>query len=318
MMLRLTSLLFLALAGIVDAGATTLVPQGNRNIEQPPIPGASASRTKALKTTYDAKYRKIHKLLERDADLRAKIRKAAAAYAIDPIHIVGAIVGEHTYNVDAHDRLQTYYVKAMAYLNNGMSFAYNGEDIDDFIRRPQFAGCRESDGSYKVWLCREAVWNGTFRGKIVDGKAFPNQRFSQVFFQPFYAGQTFGLGQLNPLTALQMSDLVHQVSGLPKLSHTKPGQVYQTIMDPDLTLAYVAATLKKSIDAYRDIAGFDISRNPGLTATLYNVGDPDSRAAALAAENRRRNVEGIEPKWPEENYYGWLVNDKLPELKALF
>ena len=38
------------------------------------------------------------------------------AYGIDPLHIVGAIVGEHTYNVDAYDRLQTYYVKAIAYL----------------------------------------------------------------------------------------------------------------------------------------------------------------------------------------------------------
>ena len=35
-----------------------------------------------------------------------------------PMHIVGAIVGEHTYNVDAYDRLQTYYVKAVAYLTS--------------------------------------------------------------------------------------------------------------------------------------------------------------------------------------------------------
>jgi hypothetical protein len=318
MMLRLTSLLFLVLSGTLAAGAATLVPDGNRHVEQPQVPGASASRTRALKTTYDAKYRKVIKLLQSDGELRAKIANTAVAYGIDPIHIVGAIVGEHTYNVDAYDRLQTYYVKAVSYLNNGMSFAYGGEDIGDFIGRPQFSQCRDSDGSYKAWTCREAVWNSTFRGKTVDGKAFPNQRFSQTFFQPFYAGQTFGLGQLNPLTALQMSDLVHQVSGLPKLSHTKPGQVYQTIMDPDLTLAYVAATLKKSIDAYRDIAGFDITHNPGITATLYNVGDPESRARALAMENERRHAEGIELRLPEENYYGWLVNDKLPELQALF
>ncbi|TGP13164.1 DUF1402 family protein, partial [Mesorhizobium sp. M1D.F.Ca.ET.234.01.1.1] len=92
------------------------------------------------------------------------------------------------------------------------------------------------------------------------------------FFQPYYAGQTFGLGQLNPLTALQMSDLVHKVSGLPKLDVSDPNSVYKTIMDPDLTLPYVAATIRKSIDAYKSIAGFDISGNPGLTATLYNVG----------------------------------------------
>ncbi|MEK1928066.1 MAG: DUF1402 family protein, partial [Rhizobium giardinii] len=70
--------------------------------------------------------------------------------------------------------------------------------------------------------------------------------------------------------------------------------------------------IRHSIDAYKSIAGMDISGNPGITATLYNVGNPDQRAAALAARN-----QGGEVQWPEENYYGWLVNDKLAELKAL-
>jgi hypothetical protein len=318
MTLRLIFVLFLVLSSTFGAAAVAPVPPGNRHPEQPAVPGASASRTKALKTSYEAKYRKVYKLLKNDGELRGKIEQAASAYGIDPIHIAGAIVGEHTYNVDAYDRLQTYYVKAVSYLTSGMSFGYGGEDISDFIERPEFVECRDSDGSYTAWTCREAVWNEAFRGKIVGGVAFPNKRFSQTFFQPFYAGQTFGLGQLNPLTALQMSDLVHEVSGLPKLSHRDPGQVYQTIMDPDLTLSYVAATLKKSIDAYRTIAGFDISNNPGLTATLYNTGNPEARAWALRAENDRRETEGVEPKLPEENYYGWLVNEKLPELQALF
>ncbi|TKD03472.1 MAG: DUF1402 family protein, partial [Mesorhizobium sp.] len=82
-----------------------------------------------------------------------------------------------------------------------------------------------------------------------------------------------------------MSDLVHQVSGLPKLDVGDPNGVYKTIMDPDLTLSYVAATIRKSIDAYQSIAGFDISDNPGITSTLYNVGNPEQRAYALKAEN---------------------------------
>ena len=81
---------------------------------------------------------------------------------------------------------------------------------------------------------------------------------------------------------------------------------------------YVAAALKKSIEAYRVIAGFDISQNPGITATLYNVGNPDARAYALKRENEERAALGEEPRFPEENYYGWLVNEKLPELQALF
>ncbi|AWC21467.1 MULTISPECIES: DUF1402 family protein [Aminobacter] len=315
----LTAFLLAAAFGAPQASAaTTVVAAGNVNVEQPEVPGASSKRTRAGKTTFDAKYRKVYALLQNDGELRGKITSVARDYGIDPMHIVGAIVGEHTYNVDAYDRLQTYYVKAVSYLSSKLRFAYEGEDISDFIKRPEFAECSGKSGSYDLWECRERVWNQDFRGKTVGGTSYPNDRFSATFFQPFYAGQTFGIGQLNPLTALQMSDVVHKVSRLPKLDESDPNAVYKTIMDPDLTLPYVAATLKTSIDAYKSIAGFDISGNPGITATLYNVGNPEARAYALKAENERREAAGEAPKVPEENYYGWLVNDRLSELKALF
>jgi Protein of unknown function (DUF1402) len=232
--------------------------------------------------------------------------------------MVGAIVGEHTYNVDAYDRLQTYYVKAVSYVSNDISFSYEGQAIADFVQRPEFEPCVSMKGSYTLWNCRENIWNSTFRGQTVNGVAYPRNRFSAVFFQPFYAGQTFGLGQLNPLTALQMTDMVNRISGLPKIDASDGKEVYRTIMDPDLTLPYMAATLKNSIDAYKRIAGFDISKNPGLTATLYNTGNPEMRARALAAENETRAAAGEPEKLPEENYYGWLINNKLGELKTLF
>lgn len=312
--------LLLAVSLVLAAGpaaAATLVPPGNRNVEQPSVPGASAQRTHAMATTYEAKYRKIRNLVKHDRALMTGMSKTAAQYGIEPIHIVGAIVGEHTYNVDVYDRLQTYYVKAISYMRSSFGFGYDGESLDAFIKRPQFDRCEGIDGSYDLWSCREAVWKDSFRGRIVDGKQFPNDRFSAVFFQPFYAGQTFGIGQLNPLTALKMTDLVHRVSGLPRLDYKDPQSVYRAIMNPKTTLAYIAATLKKSIEAYRDIAGFDISKNPGITATLYNLGNPEARAHSLAAENRRRRKQGRAAKLPEENYYGWLVNEKLPELRAL-
>ncbi|WP_265516209.1 DUF1402 family protein [Nitratireductor luteus] len=297
--------------------AASLVPPGNSHEKQPAVPGASASRTNAGNTTYDAKYQRVYQLLKSDVALREKIRATADDYGIDPTHIIGAIVGEHTYNVDVYDRLQTYYVKAVSYLKSEFTFSYDGESIADFIERPEFAECEDRKGSYTLWSCREAVWDKAFRGRRVDGKRFPDDRFSAVFFQPLYAGQTFGIGQLNPLTALQMTDIVNRVSGYEKIDHRDPQKVYQTIMDPDITLAYISATIRKSIDAYREIAGFDISRNPGITATLYNVGNPEARATRLAAENRLRRKKGQTTKLPEENYYGWLVNDRLEELQAL-
>jgi hypothetical protein len=295
-----------------NAAGLLTVPPGNRNAEQPDIPGASVRRTKGTNGTFERKYLKVRELLATDKKLISKIKAVSRAYDIQPIHVIGAIVGEHTYNVDAYDGLQSYYIKAASYAGESFRFAYNGEDVDDFVARPQFARCNKSE-SYSLWTCREDVWEEDFRGKTVDGKSFPNNRFSAVFFQPFYAGQTFGLGQINPLTALMLSDTVSRISGIAKLDEKKAADVYHAIMDPDLSLAFIAAQVKTSIDDYRSIAGMDISNNPGLTATLYNLGNPRKRAAALAARNRGAG----QPVWPEENYYGWLINEKLDDLKSL-
>ena len=311
-------LTMLAIAATLLAGGTAatramdVVPPGNRHVEQPSVPGASVRRTKAGKTSFDAKYEKVRDLLATDRELTGKLKSIAAQYGIAPIHMVGAIVGEHTYNVDAYDRLQSYYVKAASYTGS-FRFAYDGISIADFVARPEFAKCADKKGSYALWTCREGVWNRTFKGETVGGTSFPNNRFSAVFFQPFYAGQTFGLGQINPLTALTLTDDVARVSGYDKLDENDAADVYQAIMDPDISLAYMAAAIRRSIDAYKTVAGVDISKNPGLTATLYNIGNPDARASAFAA----RRAAG-EVTWPEENYYGWLVNDKLAELEGLF
>ena len=136
-------ILGLALATTMFAAqAATMVPPGNRNVEQPDIPGASSRRTQATNTTFQAKYRKVYALLQSDAELRGKIKQAASAYGIDPMHIVGAIVGEHTYNVDAYDRLQSYYVKAASYAGSSFRFGYKDETIAQFLTHSQFARCQ--------------------------------------------------------------------------------------------------------------------------------------------------------------------------------
>lgn len=316
-MIAMTIAFSMSLAWIPSAHSVETVAKGNRNARQPEIPGASKRRTEATKSTFDAKYERIRDLIADDAKLRRKIKSVSKAYKIDPIHIVGALVGEHTYNVDAYDRLQTYYVKAISYASGGFRFEYDGESVLDFVKRPQFEECDESSGSEEVWTCREEIWEEAFRGKKVDGKSYPNNRFGAVFFQPFYAGQTFGLGQLNPLTALMHTDRVNKVSRLRKLDAGKAAEVYKAIMEPDSTLAYMAASIANSIDAYKNLAGFDISGNPGITATLYNVGNASRRAADLAAENEKRRKRGQKPRPPTENYYGWLVNEHEDELRDI-
>ena len=295
--------------------AAVKIAPGNASAEQPAIPGASVKRTKDLRGSFEKKYAKALGLLKNDPDLAGKIKKIASDYGIDPIHMAGAIIGEHTFNVDAYDRLQSYYLKAAAYLASDFAFEFEGEKVSEFVARPQFEACNTQVGSSAEWICRERIWDRVFRGKTVEDVAYPNKRFGQVFFQPYYAGQTFGIGQLNPLTALQMSDLVAKTSGFDKLDAKNARAVYETIMDPDKTLPYIAAVIKTSIDAYKDVAGFDISGNPGLTATLYNLGDPEGRANALRVRNGGTKG-GTEI--PQENYYGWFVNEKIDDLKALF
>jgi len=298
-------LLALALTNASFAHELVRVPPGNRNTVQPPVPNTSALRAKAFNTTYEEKYEKIVGVLRDDKDLMASIKKAGQAYQIDPIHIVGALVGEHTYNITIVNRVKSYYVKAMAYSQSDFKFAYKDVTVQTFLKKPEF-------GSAELWECRDETWDKSFRAKVIDGVTYENMTFQRAFFQPFFAGQTFGLGQISPLTALEVTDLVHATSGLPKLSVDDPQAIYRDIMDPDRSVIYIAAIVKDAIDAYR-AQGFDITDNPGLTATLYNVGQPRRRALAL---RQAADASGGK-KLPEENYYGWLVNDKLPELRGL-
>lgn len=312
--LALFLLLAVAVApGPVQATGLVAVPPGNRLAKQPEIPHGAVSRTRATNGSFQDKYEKIRDLIAGNRQLQGKIKAAARRYGIAPIHMIGALVGEHTYNVDALDHLQTYIIKAASYLGSNIRFAHDGEKVSSFVQRPEFATCQIFSDSYDLWSCREGIWETTFRGRTVGGKTWPNDRFGRVFFQPLFAGQTFGLGQLNPLTALSVNDLVVRVSQLQPLSADRAPEVYKAIMEPDSTFEYMAAVLRTAIDAYAQIAGMDISGNPGITATLYNLGDVRKRAETL----RAKNAGNAKPALPEENYYGWLVNDKIGELQPL-
>lgn len=293
------------------AKSVKVVPEGNRFRSQPKIPYASSRRTAASKSSYDAKFDKVLKVLQKDRRLLSSIKRVAKRYKIDPIHIIGSIVGEHTYNYDTLDSAQSYYVKALSYAGIRFDFELFDEQVEDFVQRDQFNRCRKDHvqkSSDRRWSCYEQVWNSKFRGKKVEGVTYPRKNFNEAFFQPLFSGQSFGLGQLSPLTVLKMTDRVSKNSGFRKLKSTNPKAVYKATMDPNQSLHYMAAIIQDSIEAYKSVGKVDISKNPGLTATLYNLGDPWSRAAKFRRSGR---------SWPRENYYGWLVNDRIEDLRAL-
>lgn len=290
-----------------------VVPADYHAKYQPQVFGAAFVLTGMHGGSFDDKYHAILALLSRDKKLMANIKKAAATYGIDPVHIVGAIVGEHTYNMNVMDTLQGYYVRALEYVSNkSLTFQYRGETASELFKKPQFAKCDAFKTNYDIWDCRETVWN-----EELAGRGYPKTRLNRVFFQPMYSGQTFGVGQIGPIAALMVTDLVHEKSGLPLLSIDDAPLVFQQIMSPDTSIAYIAASIRVSIDNYKRIAGFDISQNAGLTATLYNLGDSTTRAGNLKAANDLLVKQGKPPKYPQENFYGWFINDKVGELRAL-
>jgi hypothetical protein len=303
----------------IGAAEIIVVPPGNRSEKQPKVYAGSRFLTAIRNSgSFNDKYRRVYAVFANNPALIAKIKEVSKLYGIDPVHVIGAIVGEHTYNIDTFDTLQDYYVKALQYAKNDtLEFSYKGETAAQLFAKPQFAKCEAMESNYEKWDCRQVVWTRQFMGKMVDGRLYFRDRLHRVFFKPAFGGQTFGFGQLSPIAALMVTDVTHAKAGLPLLSIDDPAEVYEQIMSPDTSLHYVAANIRVSIDLYKRIAGFDISQNPGITATLYNLGDAATRARELKAENDQRIAQGKPPLYPQENFYGWLVNAKEAELRAL-
>ena len=102
------------------------MPPGNRPAAQPPIPAGPIARTRRQAAISTGKYRKIYESLARNRQLIEQIKQRRRALPHRPGPIVGALIGEHTYNVDALDNIQVYYVKAAPTFTS-TSFAYGGE-----------------------------------------------------------------------------------------------------------------------------------------------------------------------------------------------
>lgn len=85
-----------------------------------------------------------------------------------------------------------------------------------------------------------------FCGKQIQARFFDDDPqkfwdFRRAARQPF--------GQVSPLTALGVTDLVNKVSGLPKLTPSKPQTIYRDVMAPDRSIVYIAAIVRDAISA---------------------------------------------------------------------
>ncbi|HRK06540.1 MAG TPA: DUF1402 family protein [Pseudobdellovibrionaceae bacterium] len=312
----------ITMAAYRDKRVLIAVPAGNRQAVQPEFPESTKARfstdLRVREAEVQARYVKAMNMLRRDPSILQEIRRAALLHGLDPIHVVSAIIGEHTYNVSGQDAVQTYAILATRFAASwALRFRASGIGLDELIKGERFATCRANGPQAEYWDCIGWIWERDYRGKTVDGRTFPNSSLRMTFFNPVASGLSYGLGQLDPLRALMVADRVHELSGLRRLDVSRPVEIYEDIIEPTTTVHYIAANLKLAIDTYINEANFDISANPGLTATLYNLGREKGRARELYRRNLETLRRGQGVILPEENYYGWFINQKQAEIRTL-
>lgn len=242
------------------------------------------------------------------------IKAAAEAYSVSPVTIMGSIIGEHTYNVGAWDIAQENYLYMWKKWIS--RFEDNGLDLAALIQEEKYSKCTQiTDNNYDLWSCYNSVWKTDKRNSRKGSK---NWEIKWSFFNPLGSGFTYGFGQLGPERALMVTDIVNKYSGFPILTIQNPPELYDAILNPQTSIHYVAATNKVAIEIYRKYANFDISQNPGVISTLYNLGREFEKAEDLYNRTLKSLTETGKAKYPEVNYYGWLINSKQEELEAVY
>lgn len=273
-----------------------------------------------LRARVEAKFNdKLHDLLK-NKTLKQDVLDASVKLSVDPVAILACILGEHTFNVDMYDDIQQYARSALLWAGKWASkFEANGVDLADLIKLPEFKSCNDgknAGGSHALyWNCVAEVWNTTFAGKRVGKVSYPSGGFKWVFFNPLSTGYSYGLGQLDPIRALMVTDLVNRYTGRRIVTVDDPRMIYEDIIDPTSTVYYIAANVRLFTDTYKQVAGFDISKNIGVIASLYNLGAEGGRAAKLYVKNVGALQQGKTLVVPVENYYGFVINEREAVLR---
>ena len=245
-------------------------------------------------------------------ELKRPINSAARAFGIDPIHIAGAIAGEHAINVSLRDSAQNL---AASSFSNAQTWAQINQDpstnLTVVISEEKYQKCFQNSRDYDLWLCIVDTWNRSNAINVLMGQKEFFRRFTSHFFNPnafMDVGMTFGVGQMSPVRALMVDDLVARAGrdSIDFLKYSDASRIYAKILDPNRVVYYVAATISYSIAIYKS-GDFDISQNPGLTATLYNNGNEKLLLRRTLREKRL----------PETNDLGKWVNQNLDAIRSV-
>lgn len=240
----------------------------------------------------------LQQAIETVGSVKNEIKTAGRIFGVNPEFIAGAIIAEHALNVNWVDDWQNRAVRN-EWTRRLLTRPSNSRLVE-FLRSENIVeNCSGIPRAYNFWYCvmrrRYALsaiipTNGTYR------------RFTNEYFNPNNIGTTFGLGQLSPLRALMVTDIVANRTNIPEIDFTSESsrsQLYSDLLNPSRVVYYIAATMSQAIEIY-GAYGFNVSNDMGVVVTLYNIGNE-----AFHANNRRR--EGGEPspnnmgRWAEAN-----------------
>lgn len=257
----------------------------------------------------DKKFNHVIKVLKKE-HVFEKIKETATKYNIKPEAVAACIIGEHVFNVSIVDKFQNYFINIYSKWIDKHNTIH--DVYIEFLNEPEIKKIIENKNisDYEKYDTIFNIYNNKYRGT----KDYPNKNFIFSFFNPVGAGLTYGLGQLSPARILLTNDIAVNYGNLPRINPEDTESLYHATLDVDININYVAASVVASTEIYKKYAGFDISNNIGIIATLYNLGNEKYRAKLLKRENKKNK----KITYPQENFYGWYMNVKEKEIEKLF
>lgn len=254
----------------------------------------TGNETKFARTIGEGKIPDIMNTLQEEGILD-EVRRMSEAFDIHPLHILGPIVGENTFNGSIDSTIQDSMLSLLTEndyqkMTARMNFVTQSDSVKKCFELPI--------RNYWKWRCVLVNSNALKSGS--------NRDFSFWFYSKSKKGQgTFGIGQAQPYILWGFNDTVKEKLGalgtdIKKYPINDLKTAFKHTQNDKLMVAYIAAMAKQAIDTYKLIGGVDISQNPGLTTTLYNLGDFNRRAYQFK-ESGKEN--------PSVNYMGWFVNE---------
>lgn len=291
-----------------ESGQIIVAPAGNGQIKQIPefplytqirlglslngIAASAEGRTDIALKMGPEKISKIMQALDKEGLLQEAVR-LSKIFKIHPLHILGPIIGENTFNGFIDQTIQNTYHN----LFRQSDIDKMSEKMSKITNNTEAQNCLHSDiSNYWKWRC------------VIFYSVNSVNNSNRDLIAGFYSKSgpksgTFGLGQIQPFLLWSLNDIVSQKTNYEKFEINNLDKPMHIIFNNKEMLAYIAANAILSIQVYKLIAGVDISQNPGLTTSLYNLGDEYSRAYNLNLM-RRQHPESL----PQVNYMGWYVN----------